>query len=189
MFDIIPWITGAAMSGAGQIFNYNQQRENNQLSIEQADKQMQFQENMSNTAHQREVKDLTAAGLNPILSAGGNGSSTPSGAQGSVTAPKVELPDMLSYGLSVRQLEQADQKLAIEKANSAANIAKTLSDADLLKMKKILAQKGMLKANLEGEASSILQQFIKMLKDAPRKVPQFKPAKPGTFDGSGNLMP
>jgi len=45
-----------------------------------ASDQMHFQQRLSNRAHQREIKDLKAAGLNPILSAKYGGASTPQGA-------------------------------------------------------------------------------------------------------------
>lgn len=55
-----------------------------QFNASEAAKSRSWQEYMSNTAHQREIKDLKAAGLNPVLSAmGGNGASVTSGATAS----------------------------------------------------------------------------------------------------------
>lgn len=50
-------------------------------SAVEAQKNRDWQERLSNTAHQREIKDLIAAGLNPVLSANA-GATTPAGSAG-----------------------------------------------------------------------------------------------------------
>lgn len=119
---------GSSILGAGlDYFSAKQQndmatgqaREAMRFSDAQSAKQMAFQERMSNTSHQREVSDLRAAGLNPLLSLN-SGASSPSGSMGTgVAAPVV--PEMGAAVGSVRQsLGLSSQlKLVKEQINNA----------------------------------------------------------------------
>lgn len=126
----------------------------------EAERNRSFQAYMSNTSHQREVKDLKAAGLNPLLSATG-GASTPTGAQATVeNVASGAISSALQAGRIKQELEATKQGIATaesaEKLNDA-NAAKAAVEATVL-------SRGIPEAEIKNDIFDIVRPFIKRIK-------------------------
>lgn len=100
-------ITGGLLGAGGSIAS-------SFVNMWSASQNRRWQERMANTAHQREVADLRAAGLNPILSAKLGGAATPPGGAGQVDNPMEPLASAYQ--------QRAQLKLDYARANQQQDV-------------------------------------------------------------------
>jgi len=120
----------------------------NQANAEIAQKQMDFQERMSNSAYQRAMADMKSSGLNPLLAYQQGGASTPAGAGIPSIAPSFKNPigDALVTGINSAQSTRALQKdLAAQQSQEALNNSAIMTQST----QQALNQSSAKKANAE----------------------------------------
>lgn len=113
---------------------------------------MAFQERMSNTSYQRQMNDLAAAGINPMLGyMKGSGASTPSGA--SFSPSGAAAPTHNTYGAALEGAAQVAQTRL-----SSAGAAKTDAEKDLV-LAQIPAEQA--RARRENASAVAEEEYVK----------------------------
>lgn len=116
-----PAIAGGAMAIGSDLYSAEQAREAqssaNNANVAFSVGQNAWQKMMSDTSHQREVKDLVAAGLNPVLSAN-SGASTPVGSTPEVNPLPPSVPPGIVRNNLTSAIEMRRLKKDIDEAES-----------------------------------------------------------------------
>lgn len=143
-------LTGGAVSNARSV------EETNAANFQESARNRDFQERMSNSAYQRAVSDMRAAGLNPALAYQNGGASTPSGSTASASAPR---KGDIGAGLFNTAKTIATEGAALQNTSSQTELNKAQTSVAEVNAQKIGATAKETEAN-----TSLIKQNVEKAK-------------------------
>jgi len=154
---------------ASGLFGFFGQKSANQSNEKNVDKQIDFQREMSNTAHVREVADLRAAGLNPILSAGGGGASTPQGAAAEVDNEMSALSNSASQLAELKQKQQSvDSMTNLNSVQGKKLVSDILVNSSVRKTQEATRRLQLANARSVELENTVKEKSTKVVEDHPK---------------------
>lgn len=154
----IPW--GSVVSAGSALLGYMGQEDTNQQQVGLAQNQMDFQREMSNTAYQRAVKDMQAAGLNPMLAYSQGGASSPGGAMATIGNKQAAAMQSASQAAQVQNVTADTENKKAQADNIRADTE--LKKADVVKSTASAGHLEAQKDNIRQEMQSFAKRMEKL---------------------------
>lgn len=197
--QIIPALIAAGAAIVGAVYTSNesnrQNKENTQAANNANYQIWREQQEHSKNAHQYEVEDLKKAGLNPILSAGGSGTSTPN-APSMAAPPPVNTPDIMGAIMPIVQAKMQSKELDLKTQQvenqtklTNAEVAKKGQSTVTDKTKEELNRRDLMRGKSWDEIMRTLDEITQGVKKRTNKpIKSLMPNLPGNST-SPNLHP
>lgn len=183
-------IGASVIGGASSFFG---QKGANRASQNSAREEMAFQERMSNTAHQRQMADLRAAGLNPILSAKLGGASSPPGAQATAQNEMQGIGSAINDAVRLRNevkrneadVKTQDKLATLYDAQAKASAVSTAKDA--LQVEALTHQMPGIKSKADYDAGTFakVMRYVDAVVGSAKDIASIVKPKVNVYTGKG----
>lgn len=164
LVSLIPGVGPVASglsSAAGALYDANKsshdargaQANAEQYSSAEAAKNREFQERMSSSAYQRGVKDMQAAGLNPMLAYSQGPAAVPGGSA-------AIYPGAVGAQYKMAEASQASASAAVSQADTAASIG----SATIAKTKQEVVNLGSVNEQVQAVTRNLFEEWVNLIK-------------------------